>query len=220
MPHTQSRYQQDLAFPDARIFVGAQDIQSFGTTTITRDAAGLISYHQGNSQTVQYDINMTSIIARRTGFFEDLQEQFGGAGIPASAQPQLYRPDVIPAMSALQELTPRTAFKQKGIRIKSFDVIYLVSGATMTALTCRVDQSLFVNNVAVATTNILASAANGLTATVQTNPFVINVPIATPTGQFLITPDQLYIIEVAAQTAGGGTFVLYGVDILFDLNFN
>ena len=89
MPHTKSRYMQDLAFSDARIRLApSQELLAFGTATLTRTAAGNINFAQGASLTNQYTANMTSVLIRRTGFFEDLQEQFGGLGIPPSAEYQ------------------------------------------------------------------------------------------------------------------------------------
>src|SRR5258707_6389602 len=116
MPHTQSRYQQDLGFSDGRVFLGVGDLvpNSVANGVVTRNAAGDWSVNQAASLAVIYAGNLTNALIRRTGFGEDIQEQFGGTGIPGSAQPQVYRPDVIPAMNTGQQLQPRTALKLKG----------------------------------------------------------------------------------------------------------
>jgi len=230
MPHTESRYQQDLAFNDARLFVSASDILSFGTTTLTRDSAGLVSYHQPASQTVQYDINVTSLLIRRTGFFEDIQEEFGpsnynspsASAIAGSAQIRTYRPDVIGAMSAAQQLNPRTALKTKGIKFKSYDVAYLISTLALTSQTTTVVQTVFANNVANASTVLLASAANGLQTAVQANPYVTNVAIspAPAVDGYFITPDQEVGVELVVVTPATSTYILYGIDLIFDFNYN
>src|SRR5260221_13722024 len=150
MPHTQSRYQQDLGFTDGRVFLGFGDFVWYvlAQAAVARNAAGNWSInHVAADNTTNYAANLTNALIRRTGFGEDLQEQFGGTGIPASAQPQIYRPDVIPAMAAAQQLQPRTALKLKGLKLLSFDVIYLITTAALVAHTCRVDQANFTNNV-------------------------------------------------------------------------
>lgn len=230
MPHTEGRYQQDLGFPDARIFVTPQDISAFGTAVLTRDSAGLASWHQAASLTNQYIVNVTEVLAYRTGFGEDLQEQFGpsnpnspaATAIAASAQPQFYRPDLgIITQATAAQLNPRTANKLKGIRVKSYDVIYLISTLALTSHTTTVVQSSFANNVAIASTVVLASGANGLATAVQANPYVTNVSVAPPAGGgYLVTPDTEYGIEVVVVTPATSTYILYGIEIVFDFNYN
>src|SRR5271163_187839 len=137
MPHTQSRYQQDLGFTDGKVFAGPGDVFVTGTAGAATSNAPGFSLLFPNSAASHIGINLTQQIMRRLGFFEDLQEQFGGAGIPASAQIRTYRPDVIGAMSAAQQLQPRTAFKTKGIRLVSYDVIYQITTNPLTVHTTR-----------------------------------------------------------------------------------
>jgi hypothetical protein len=220
MPHTKSRYQQDLGFTDARIFAGAGDLAfatTGGTLTLTRVAAGDWSIRAANSTTGFIAINVTNATLRRLGFFEDLQEQFGGTGIAGSAEYQ-GRPDTIPSMATGQQITPRTAFKVKGIKLNSFDVIYTVSSANMTALTCRVDQVQYQEDIAIATTVVLASGVNGLDLTFDANPVAQNVAIPLPVYSNLA--DQALWIEVGLQTAGGGTMDFRGFDLSIEYNFN
>lgn len=222
MPHTQSRYQQDLGFTDARVFIGVGDLvpSSVVNGVVTRNAAGDWSLNQAASLTVQYAGNLTQALIRRIGFGEDLQEQFGGTGIPASAQPQVYRPDVIPAMAGLQELTPRTALKVKGIKLFSVDVVYLITGAALTAHTIRVDQSNFVNNVALAPSVVLASAANGLATAIQANPYVTNVALPVAQQIYRNSIDSQLWIEITSTTQVAGAYRLYGFDCLVEFNYN
>jgi hypothetical protein len=221
MPHTKSRYQQDLGFTDGRLFCAANDFlttSSGGTVSFSRVNAADWSIHYAVSTTGVIAINVTNQIARRTGFFEDLQEQFGGAGIAGSAEYQ-GRPDTIASMALGQQLIPRSAFKIKGFKLNSFDVIYTVSSANITTLTCRVDTIQYINGVAVpAATSVLASGANGLIVTSSANCYVINVPIAAPAYSNLA--DQVLWIEFSCATPGGGTFDLRGVDLVYEYNFN
>jgi len=223
MPKTQSRYQQDLGFTDARLFVGPGDvvsIQSGGTVALTRNGVADVSFNLSNSSTGIFMLNVSQAIIRRTGFGEDLMEQYGGSGIPASAQVQLYRPDVIPGMNTGQQLQPRTAFKVKGYKLLSMDVIYLIAGAAITTNTIRVDEVKFANNVANAVTSVLANGANGLATATQANPYTTNVPLPAAGQIYRTLADEGLWIEINMATPGGGTARLYGLDLVLEYNFN
>lgn len=221
MPHTQSRYQQDLGFTDAKIFCGPGELvwDVAAQAAIARLAAGQWAVsHVVGANTTNFAVNVTQAVLRRLGFGEDLQEQFGGTGIPASAQIRTYRPDVIGAMSAAQQLQPRTAFKTKGFRLVSYDVIYSIATAALTAQTTRVDQTVYVNNVAPATTVVLASGVNGLQTATQANQYVTTV---TPAVQpYTILNDTALWIEVAVNAAGTSVYNLIGIDVAVEFNFN
>lgn len=220
MPHTQGRYQQDLGFTDGRVFAPPNDIHFSGTTVLTRNAAGDWSLNQAASQTVLYAVNVAELIERRTGFGEDLQEQFGGTGIPASAQQQVYRPDVSAGMSTGQEITPRTALKVKGYKLLSVDVIYQIGTLALTTHTIRIDQTVHANNVANAITAVLANGANGLATAVQANPYVTNVPLAAGQQIYRIGADQSIWVELNVVTPATSTYKLYGFDCSVEFNFN
>jgi hypothetical protein len=223
MPHTQSRYQQDLGFTDGRVRASVGDIIFTGATlAITRVAAGQWGVVLGTpaAQANTFAINVTQALVRRLGFGEDLQEQFGGAGIPGSAQPQFYRPDVIGAMSAAQQLQPRTALKVKGFKLLSFDVLYSLGVAAATTHTCRVDQSVFSNNVAIATTAVLASGANGLATATQANPYVTNVPLAAGQQIYRTLADTDLWIEDVITGAATTTVTFWGFDLIMEFNYN
>jgi hypothetical protein len=220
VPKTQSRYQQDLGFTDGRVFLGPGDLVFSGTGVLTRNNPGDWSLNQAASLAVIYAANLTNALIRRTGFGEDLMEQFGGTGIPASAQPQIYRPDVIPSMNTAQQLQPRTALKLKGLKLLSMDVVYLITGAALTLHTIRVDQANQVNNIALAPTVVLANAANGLATATQANPYVTNVPLTAPQQIYRNSVDSALWIEIAATTQAAGAYRLYGVDCLVEYNYN
>lgn len=222
MPHTASRYQQDLGFTDGKIFCGPGDIvwDVAAQAAVSRVAAGQWSIaHVAAANTTNFAVNVSQAILRRLGFGEDLQEQFGGTGIPASAGPQ-GRPDTFGAMSALQEITPRTALKVKGYKLLSFDVIYTIATLALNAHTCRVDQTVYVNNVAAATTAILASGANGLATATQANPYVTTVAIPTNQQIYRILNDTAVWIEVAANAQATTAYALVGIDVTVEFNFN
>lgn len=219
MPHTESRFQQDLGFGDGRFFISPIQFDVSGTTVMTRNAAGDWSLNQAATQTVFYAVNLTSML-RRVGFGEDIQTQFGGTGIPGSAQVSPYRPDVIASMSTAQQLQPRTALKQKGVKILSFDVVYLISAVNLTTNTARIDQTLFVNGVANAITSVLAVGANGLQTAFSATPYVTNVPLPAAQQIYRTSVDQELWMELNIVTPAGGTYRLYGVDVNFEFNFN
>ena len=219
MPHTQSRYQQDLGFTDGKMrATPQQELIAFGTTVLTRTAAANINFAQAISQTVNYDVNVTTMIMRRLGFSEDLQEQFGGTGIPASAQTRAYRPDQIGAMNTAQQLQPRTAFKTKGFRLISYDVIYQINTANLTAFTTRVDMTTYPAAAAPVITSLLTSGVNGLSTTFGAN--IITTTVTLPVQGYFVTNDSDLWIELTAQTGGSGTLTLWGIDVAVEFNYN
>ena len=231
MPHTEGRYMQDLGFSDARIRASAGDIIFTGATlAINRVAAGQWGVTLGTpaAQANTFAINVTQQIIRRLGFFEDTQNFFGASNfnnpaataIPASAQTRTYRPDVIGAMSAAQQLQPRTAFKTKGFQLNSFDVLYNITTLAATSSTCRVDQTQYVNNIAPAITSILASGANGLQTAVQANPYVTNVPLAANQQIYRTLADTDLWIEVVITGQATTNLTFYGFDLYCEVNFN
>ncbi len=223
MPHTQSRYQQDLGFTDGLLVLSDFAIVPTGTgapTVPTRNGVGDISWNIGAAVgPINYSMNLANGRLFRSGFGEDLQEQFGGAGIPASAQFQ-GRPDTIGAMSALQQITPRTALKLKGIQINSINLIYLITGAALTTHTCRLDKSAFANNVALASTSVLASAANGLQTAIQANPYCTEIAMPASFQVYQISDLSEYWFEVTATTQAAGAYRLYGARAKVTFNFN
>jgi hypothetical protein len=223
MPHTQSRYQQDLGFPDGGIRANAGDIIFTGASlAINRVAAGQWGILLGTpaAQANTFAINVTQALTRRFGFGEDLQEQFGGSGISASAQVQKYRPDQIGAMNTGQQLQPRTANKLKGFKLLSFDCIYQLGTLAATSHTCRVDQCLFVNNVAPAVTSVLASGANGLATATQANPYVTNVALAAGQQIYRTVADGDLWIEEVITGAATTTVTFYGFELYVEFNYN
>lgn len=224
MPHTESRYQQDLGFTDGISFIYPWDFIPAGAgapTVVTRNGVGDYSYNIGASiGPVTFAVNLAEMVLARTGFGEDIQNQFGGTGISGSAQPQFYRPDISAGMSANQELSPRAAFKTKGYKPLSLKVIELITGAALTTHTCRIDKSVFANNVALASTSILASGANGLPTAIQANPYVtvVNFPAAAQVYQITDLAEMWFELTVTTQAAGAYRF--YGVEFTFEYNFN
>lgn len=229
MPHTQSRFQQDLGFTDGKVFCGPGDIvwDIAAQAAIARAAAGQWSVaHTVAANTTNFACNLTQAILRRLGFGEDTQNLFGAANpnapaataIPGSAQIRTYRPDVIGSMNTGQQLQPRTAFKTKGFRLISFDVIYSITTLALTAQTCRVDQTVYVNNVAAATTPVLATGVNGLQTAVQANPYVTTV---TPTVQpYTTLNDTALWVEISVNAQATSVYSLIGIDCLIEFNFN
>jgi hypothetical protein len=224
MPHTESRYQQDLGFTDGEVFAAAGDLvwSPAANATITRNAAGNWSVNQAASLTVNYAVNITTLLLRREGFFEDIQEQFGGTGIAGSAQPQFYRPDQgILLQAQIQQLLPRTAFKTKGFKLISYDVIYQTSVLALSSITTRVDQTVFVNNVAPAITSVLASGQNGLSLAVpSTGPNVTTVSLPVNQQIYRTLEDMQLWIELTVVTPATSTFALYGFDCDVEFNYN
>lgn len=188
---------------------------------VTRNSAGDISLNLAASKgpdTFSAPLLDGQLI--RTGMGEDLQEQFGGSGIAGSAQVQVYRPDLIPAMSTAQQLSPRTSFMTKGIKFTGFKVHYQVSGVDLTTLNVRIDKLVGVNNVANAITAVLADGANGLAKVQRANPYVTQVNLGAAAQIYQISDMSQMWIEFTVTTPGGSTFRLYGVELLTEFNYN
>jgi hypothetical protein len=214
--------QQDLGNPDG-YFVISEIISvasAGGPPVRQRNGPGDIVFNVPNSCTATFSFPLLDRLTKRTGFFEDLQEQFGGSGISASAQAQIYRPDVIAAMAAAQELQPRSALKTKGIKITGLAVKYKVLSANATALTCRIDSIVHANNAAPVVTNLLASAAKGLNSVAQANEYVTAITLPAAVTAYNIADLTDLWFEIGVQTPGGGTFQLYGIRMLAEFNYN
>lgn len=221
MPHTASRFQQDLGFTDGVILFSPKDAYDFGADAgaLTQNAVGDNSLNWGASKAIKLDFNLGDGQLFRTGFGEDLQEQFGGSGIAASAAYQ-GRPDTLGAMANLQQITPRTALKIKGLLIQSVAVVELITGADLTAHTCRLDKTVFANNVANSISSVLATGANGLPTATQANPYVTEIPLAAAQQIYRITDLSQYWFELVAATQAGGAYRFYAVRMKVTFNFN
>jgi hypothetical protein len=223
MAHTHGRYQQDLGFNDGIINYSVTDIVNIasagGPATLVRNAAGDIVINVPNSATVTLSVPLFETNILRTGYGEDLQEQFGGAGLAGSAEPQ-GRPDTFGAMSALQELTPRSGFKLKGLKTLSLAVKYKVLTNPATVLTCRVDETNFVNGIAPAVSAVIPTGVNGLTNVAAVTPYVIVIPF--PVSEQIYQIDDLTDLwfELAVQTPANGTVQFYGVRLACEFNYN
>jgi hypothetical protein len=215
---------QDLGFTDADIFAGAGDVIFTGTAGVTTRVPPGYNLVFPNTSTSFIAVNIAQLLLRRLGFFEDLQEQFGGAGIAGSAQVRDYRPDVrgtgaAPAgMNVAQQLQPRSAFKTKGFRLLGIDVIYSIAGAALTTHNLRIDSVQYFNNLAPINTVVLANGANGLQTATQAQPYVTEV--AVPVLPYFTLSDAALWLEVAIATTGAGTYTFFGFDIDLEFNFN
>jgi hypothetical protein len=248
MPHTHSRFQQDLGFVDGIINYALTEVvpvaSAGGPATIVRNGPADLVYNVPVSTTETLSIPLFETLILRSGFPEDLQNAFGstfgsglggvpagpggaGTGIPGSAEPQ-GRPDgfILPGtpqpasgMSALQEITPRTALKLKGIKPLALAVKYKVLSAAATALTCRLDTIKFANGVANVITNLLASGANGLNSAASATPYVTVVSIPNAVYYQIADLTEMWF-ELGVQTPSGGTFQFYGVRMLAEFNYN
>jgi hypothetical protein len=156
-----------------------------------------------------------------------------GSGIPASAEPQgrpgsssLQDGYILPgspqpasSMGTLQEITPRTGLKIKGIKPLSITVIYQVTTGAMTTLTMQLNQVIYKNGVALAITNLLASGANGLINVAAATPYVTVVPIPNAV-YYQITPLTQLWLEFNLSAPVSNSFQLYGVEMNCEFNFN
>lgn len=254
MPHTKSRFHQDMGFSDGIVNYAISDVVAIasagGPAVLLRNGPADLVWNVPNSMTGTLSIPLFETLVLRSGFFEDTQNVFGstfgsglggfaagpagapGTGIPASAEPQ-GRPGnlfgdgfILPGspqpgsgMAALQQITPRTGLKLKGIKPLAIAVKYKVVTNPATALTCRIDTVKFQNGIANSITNILASGANGLTNVAAATPYVIVVPIPNAVAYQVADLTEMWF-ELGVQTPANGTVQFYGVRMLVEYNYN
>ena len=121
------------------------------------------------------------------------------------------------ANSSAGQFTPPTS-RPKGILIRGMEVRYEVGTADLTSITIGLSQTLFENATALAITDILAPAQNGLVLTHATTPYVVPIALASPV---YLTNDLFeYSLEIIPVTPSTSTFNLYGVTLYVTYNFN
>ena len=217
MSHTSGPIQSDTPYTDGQLFFGADRVTpgfapAAGTSIITRIAAGDYAWAQAVNTTEIYAFNLTRLILR-TGFAQDLQEQFGGSVGPVF-------PSGRPPFTGASQLTPATTNKiPKGFKITSASLVYSIATAAMTTLTCRLDRTTYANNVANSVANLLASGANGLQTATQANPYTTPIT-GFPALGFEVTSQTALWLEVSAQAAATSVFKLYGLIVGVTFNYN
>lgn len=157
----------------------------------------------------------------KTGLQDDLQEAFGGGAtsqVFASARGQIAPPATYttpagasgsPPFTGITQLTPPTS-RPKGLEIMSITPILTVTTAVTSTFT--LNQTLFVNGVAPATTAFFGP----LTANVPISTDNVT-PVAVPTPAFMTGLNAQYVLNWNI-TAGVGT--IYGVRLGITLNYN
>ena len=123
-----------------------------------------------------------------------------------------------PPFTGITELTPVTAPRPKGISFKAMYPVYTIGGAAATLNTIGLTQTIFGNNLAPVTSNIIADAANGLATATQTNPYVTPIVVPAAAQIFRTTKLAEFVLEWDFTTGSGGTGLLEGV--FFDVDFN
>jgi hypothetical protein len=121
-----------------------------------------------------------------------------------------------PPFTGITELTPVTSPRPKGIKFKAMYPVYTITGAVLTTNTIGLTQTVFGNNLAPVTSNIIAVAANGLATAVQANPYLTPIAVPSAAAIFRTTKFAEYVIEWDVITTG--TALLEG--IFLDISFN
>lgn len=227
MPHTKGRYEGLQGFGDGVAIFGPNDIDALAVAdcVLTRTAAGNYCFAVGNTKTVTFGLNLGKLL-QRTGLV-NFQEQFGTAAgvagptaVANTSDPSATPYPYVPPFTGATQLVPQAGFVPKGVKIMGFKVCYFVKTADATALTCRVDKTVYADGVAVAVTAVLASAANGLVATFAATPKVKIVSLAAADQIYRVTDLSALTFEIGVQTPGGGTFELEKIEVNYHFNFN
>ena len=124
-----------------------------------------------------------------------------------------------PPYTGVTQLVPVTSPRPKGIYIKDVVLYYLVGTNNLTSITIGLAQTLFANATALAISDVLAAAQNGLVLTAAATPYATRVAVASG---WLTTDQAEYTLEVEAvvPATGGSTFRLYGASLHVLYNFN
>lgn len=232
MSTTQGLVQQNSPNTDGQIFVGASEFKDVaGYATYASAGAGLFSLNIPSTDAATLFANVTAIL-RRTGMLAtpaQNQEQFGTAAsqpgpssVSGTSDPlgiQGFPPFLAAAMPTLAG--PTTGPVKKGYQVTSMDVIYEVDTVALSAATCGLTVTQFVNGVAPAVTNRIALAANGLPTATNGTPgqaYVKNIAVPTPV--FSTATDGETIVNVNLTAGSGGTAKFYGVVLHVNFNLN
>jgi hypothetical protein len=122
-----------------------------------------------------------------------------------------------PPFTGISQFTVPSS-RPKGIQFKGLEVRYQISTANLTSQTVGLTRTIFQNATALAVTNILTAAANGLATTFAATPYVTPVAIASPAYQ---TADlSEFILEMSVVTPASSTYKFYGVTLYVTFNYN
>lgn len=230
MPHTASSFQQDTPSTDAKIVVNPEDmllsVVAAADAVLTRNAAGDWSWNQIASKTNIYAVSLKVI--ERLGMPALLQENYGtatpgnaaGGGVTAFSGNQGGPQDAagFPPFTGASYLTPPVGNVAKGFKLTDITFVYQITTNPLTAITCRVDKTVYANNIAPAITAVLATGVNGLQTAVNAQPYVTKV--STPAATFNTTDNSDIIAELSVQTAAACTAKIYRMILHGTFNFN
>lgn len=126
-----------------------------------------------------------------------------------------------PPFAAVTEFSSVVSARPKGLLFKAIYPVYNIGAVNATVNTIGLFQTTYVNNAALpAPVAIIASAANGLTATFSANVNITPIPVPIAGQVFRTTRFSEFVLSWAVTTGSGGTATLYGVFVDFTYNLN
>jgi len=228
MSYTDGTWDNGSPYSDMEIFIGPDELRTTsGTAALTLNASGDLSVNIGASQATVNVVTPVELI--RTGVYGTPQSQFGTAAgvsgpsaVANTSGPLALQPGYPPITAANMATVGGAGILRgpipKGIQINSLVLNYLITGAALTANQIGITKTSFVNNVAIAVSNILAKATNGLQTATQANPYSTAVAVTAPA--FQVTTNTAIILEWDVTTQAGGACRLYGITLKCSFNFN
>jgi hypothetical protein len=121
-----------------------------------------------------------------------------------------------PPYPGITQLTPVTSPRPKGIKFKAMYPVYTITGALLSLNTIGLTQTVFGNNIAPVTSNIIAVAANNLATAVAATPYLTPIAVPSAAAIFRTTKFSEFVIEWDVTTTG--TALLEGV--FLDVSYN
>lgn len=149
-----------------------------------------------------------------------LKNTHTGAGITISTHPYTTPAGITGPPSgnaSASQLVPVTAPRLKGISFIDLSLRYKVSTANLTSITVGLSKTVYANATALAITDVLAPAQNGLSLVAAATPY--SYRIALPSG-YQVTDNAEFWLEIATVTPASSILDFYGAEIHLLYNYN
>lgn len=124
-----------------------------------------------------------------------------------------------PPYTGMSQLTPVTAPRPKGIRVKGVTVNYAVNTTAITVPTVGLYATSYSYGAAPVVTTLITNATNGLLVGAASEPYSIPVPVPIANRGFTVTPNSVISVEFDFTTGGSGSVDVLGFVLSCDFNY-
>lgn len=204
------------------------------TATITKSAAAVsmavadsAAFAVGNYVLIDGGSSMLAEIQYVTAIADtthitvgQLKNTHTGAGITISAHPYTTPAGITGPPSgnaSASQLVPVTAPRPKGISFFDISLRYKIGTANLTSQTIGLSKTVYANATALAITDVLAPAQNGLSLAFAATPYSTRIAL---TSGYQVTDNEEFWLEIATVTPASSTYDLYGAQLHVLYNYN